>query len=460
MGKKNRGRSGDKKKEALTALKAGPDARVSKDNNAKPIAKKMKKGNKDARMSLATGQTANSERDRKTAQDARTLYVRFKDTCPENEDAINKIATGIRFIRVPRQGKRKAQDLIRYCFIEFGSEKECESAKSNMGKNSEKYYVDFVGSKSKNAAAKSSEAVKGGARSRPINPCRLFINGIGKGVNNETLKQLFPQCKDALIPKHRKDKKTQGSHFGFVEFHTPADAKSAFDAAQDLNFDGHHITVLYARLEKKNKKKKNKKEETNVSENKENADESEKSRKNKRKKEESEEDTVPAKKGKLEKQSEKILEKMKDEESSSEEESDDENEAEKSKENSEEEEVVGEEESEDEQQVENDEESDEDEEEESDDEEKTKKNGVEEEVEEESEDEEQEQKDKEEEESDDEEEDNKSDDEEEVEEESDDEKQDQKDNDDQDSGEEEEEEGEDSDEQVENDESEDDSDDE
>merc|ERR1712179_735477 len=372
-------------------------------------------------MSLATGQTANSERDRKTAQDARTLYVRFKDTCPENEDAINKIATGIRFIRVPRQGKRKAQDLIRYCFIEFGSEKECESAKSNMGKNSEKYYVDFVGSKSKNAAAKSSEAVKGGARSRPINPCRLLINGIGKGVNNETLKQLFPQCKDALIPKHRKDKKTQGSHFGFVEFHTPADAKSAFDAAQDLNFDGHHITVLYARLEKKNKKKKNK----------ENADEAEKSRKNKRKKEESEEDPVPAKKGKLEKQSEKILEKMKDEESSSEEESDDENEAEKSKENSEEEEVVGEEESEDEQQVENDEESDEDEEEESDDEEKTKKNGVEEEEEEESEDEE---------------EDNKSDDEEEVEEESDDEKQDQKDNDDQDSGEEEEEEGEDSDE--------------
>merc|ERR1712168_1135945 len=60
----------------------------------------------------------------------------------------------------------------------------------------------------------------------------------------------FPKAAHADIPQKSKKK---GSSYGFVQFSTPADAKAAFDAAQDLTINNHKITVLFAKGEKEKK---------------------------------------------------------------------------------------------------------------------------------------------------------------------------------------------------------------
>merc|ERR1712055_859481 len=106
-------------------------------------------------------------------------------------------------------------------------------------------YVDFVGESSTNK--KKSAKAKGG-----LNPTRLFVCGLAKGIDKRNLKEMFPKAAHGDIPQKSKKK---GSSYGFVQFSTPADAKAAFDAAQDLTINNHKITVLFAKgtKEKKNK---------------------------------------------------------------------------------------------------------------------------------------------------------------------------------------------------------------
>merc|ERR1711936_763845 len=106
---------------------------------------------------------------------------------------------------------------------------------------------DFVGESSTNK--KKSAKAKGG-----LNPTRLFVCGLAKGIDKRNLKEMFPKAAHADIPQKSKKK---GSSYGFVQFSTPADAKAAFDAAQDLTINNHKITVLFAKGEKEKKKKKN-----------------------------------------------------------------------------------------------------------------------------------------------------------------------------------------------------------
>merc|ERR1711970_1251337 len=106
-------------------------------------------------------------------------------------------------------------------------------------------YVDFVGENSTNK--KKSAKAKGG-----LNPTRLFVCGLAKGIDKRNLKEMFPKAAHADIPQKSKKK---GSSYGFVQFSTPADAKAAFDAAQDLTINNHKITVLFAKGEKEKKKR-------------------------------------------------------------------------------------------------------------------------------------------------------------------------------------------------------------
>ena len=72
-------------------------------------------------------------------------------------------------------------------------------------------------------------------------------------MTEEKLKQLFPKCCKANIPKGSIRK---GTLYGFVQFTNPADAKSAFEAAKKLTVqtqegkEGQRITVLYATASK------------------------------------------------------------------------------------------------------------------------------------------------------------------------------------------------------------------
>merc|ERR1712013_689647 len=153
----------------------------------------------------------------------------------------------IKFVRTPRMAG-KENDGISYAFIEFGGSEECKAAKNKLSTSQFKgneLYVDFVGENS--TSKKKNAKVKGG-----LNPTRLFVCGLAKGIDKRNLKEMFPKAAHADIPQKSKKK---GSSYGFVQFSTPADAKAAFDAAQDLTINNHKITVLFAKGDKAKKNK-------------------------------------------------------------------------------------------------------------------------------------------------------------------------------------------------------------
>ena len=111
--------------------------------------------------------------------------------------------------------------------------------------------MDYVGLKSKGGGKRKNErGSRGkGKTAKQINPTRLFVTGLIEGMTEDKLKQLFPKCYKANIPKGSIRK---GTLYGFVQFDNPADAKSAFEAAKKLTVqtkegkEAQRITVLYA----------------------------------------------------------------------------------------------------------------------------------------------------------------------------------------------------------------------
>merc|ERR1712020_798226 len=101
-------------------------------------------------------------------------------------------------------------------------------------------YVDYVGNKS---LSQGKTKIK-----KRIIPSRLFVTGLPKGMSNEVLENLFPKSKCANIPQRSM---RRGGVYGFVDFENPADAKSAFDAANKLTMgikgqQGQPIQVMFA----------------------------------------------------------------------------------------------------------------------------------------------------------------------------------------------------------------------
>jgi len=250
--------TGDKKmkgdklnKNSKPGMKAGP-----------PKKKAQQKADQVVRMAIASGDVMKDEVARKTEQDARTLYIRFSGTQPKTADEIKELHSDIKFVRTPRVGNGKAKGSINYAFLEFGNTEECKAAKNKLATTQFKgneVYVDLVGSNSK-AKKKTAKTTA------QLNPTRLFVCGLADGVNKTNLQEMFPKAGSACIPQKSKKK---GTSYGFVQFSTPADAKAAFDAAQDLTIANHKITVLFAKmtetkpqvLKKKAEKRKAKTEE-------------------------------------------------------------------------------------------------------------------------------------------------------------------------------------------------------
>ena len=181
------------------------------------------------------------ELNRLNQRDSRSLYIRFtQNSLPTDPDQIKKLHSDIKFVRTPRLDL-KGRKGISYAFVEFGSESECKVAKNKLATtqfNGSELYVDFVGEKSQ---TKKSRDAKDKSQ---FNPTRLFISGLAHGVTKSNLKGMFPKCASAEIPRVGKKK---GSAYGFIQFSSPSDAKAAFDAAQNLEVNGHPITVLFAK---------------------------------------------------------------------------------------------------------------------------------------------------------------------------------------------------------------------
>ena len=205
-----------------------------------------------------------NEQQRCTQRDLRSLYIRFgQDNRPSKPDEVKKLHPDIKFVRTPRFDAEAAGSKFKgicYAFVEFGSEAECKNAKTKLATTQfqgSELFVDFVGEKSRKKKSRD------GKEKSEFNPSRLFISGLANGVTKTNLKEMFPKCSNADIPVKGKKK---GTAYGFVQFSSPADAKAAFDAAQDLEVAGHPITVLFAKrtAEKEEVKKKKKAEKRKI----------------------------------------------------------------------------------------------------------------------------------------------------------------------------------------------------
>jgi len=215
-------------------------SKKSKPNmKAVPQKKAQQKADQAALMAIAGGDVMKDLQSRKTDQDSRTLYIRFPGKQPQTAQEIKELHSDIKFVRTPRISSKQRVG-IGYAFIEFGDTEECKAAKDILAttqfKGSE-VYVDFVGENSK--AKKITKPLA------QLNPTRLFVSGLRQGVDNSALKEMFPKAGSACIPQRSKKK---GTTYGFVQFSKPADAKAAFDAAQDLTIANHKITVLFAKM--------------------------------------------------------------------------------------------------------------------------------------------------------------------------------------------------------------------
>merc|ERR1719189_2428561 len=230
-----------------------------KKQKVRPVSKKKKSEMKAARESLASGELAAEDQVRRAQRDLCSLYIRFKDKkdLPENIEELKKLHEDIQIVRVPRQAKKK----LSFAFFEFSSEAKCEEAKIALGTN-KSIYVDYVGTKSKNGGKQKEQRGGKGKNKQQINPTRLFITGLFEGMTEEKLKQLFPKCNNANIPKGSVRK---GTVYGFVQFNNPSDAKSAFDAAKKLTIQTNEDKEKKSTdkvAEKKSKKSKSKKKKT------------------------------------------------------------------------------------------------------------------------------------------------------------------------------------------------------
>merc|ERR1711915_375947 len=210
-------------------------------NQMKPKKKSVQAADKNVRKQIASGELVKDELTRLTQRDLRSLYIRFsKNNLPNKPDEIKNLHPDIKFVRTPRLDPKGVRG-IHYAFVEFGSESECKSAKNKLSTTQyegSELFVDFVG------AASRSKKQRDMKDKSQFNPTRLFISGLAKGVTKSNLKAMFPKCSSADLPATAKKK---GAAYGFIQFSSPSDAKAAFDAAQNLEVNGHPITVLFAK---------------------------------------------------------------------------------------------------------------------------------------------------------------------------------------------------------------------
>ena len=104
---------------------------------------------------------------------------------------------------------------VNYSFLEFDSEAQCDQMKEELSNSPDRFFVDYVGEKSRNLKFTAKDV---SVKKRPINPLRLFVSGLPASMTVAKLTMLFPKCSEAHI-------KTKGSPVGFIQFRNAGDAK-------------------------------------------------------------------------------------------------------------------------------------------------------------------------------------------------------------------------------------------
>ncbi|CAB4064782.1 unnamed protein product [Lepeophtheirus salmonis] len=182
-----------------------------------------------------------AEQERKHQQDLRTLYIRFKNKkVMKTEDDVLKIHPQIKHVRIFRARKDFTKRIlpIHFAFIEFESKKAALAAYKDLSPKSDDYFVDLMGPNSKTKKTpKPDDKKTGGKQKKKKNLQRKSIH-----FDSSSTVFLLAFLNLFFVSSFRRLSKLN-----------PIDAKAAFDASKDLEVNGHHITVLYARYENKNK---------------------------------------------------------------------------------------------------------------------------------------------------------------------------------------------------------------
>ncbi|CAH1795436.1 unnamed protein product, partial [Owenia fusiformis] len=170
-------------------------------------------------------------------KDEKTLFVK---NLPENctKEELKELFPGAVEIRIPVD--RVTGDQKRFGFIDLSSAAEVkEAVKDKQGSelNGSALFLDTMG-------GKKDGTPKKGARTGGEQSNTLFVRNLSYDTTPESLKEAFESCVDARVSTDRETGKPKG--FGFIDFASPEDAKTALDENNGIEVDGRAVTLDFA----------------------------------------------------------------------------------------------------------------------------------------------------------------------------------------------------------------------
>ncbi|WKY14235.1 hypothetical protein Q1695_000070 [Nippostrongylus brasiliensis] len=183
---------------------------------------------KHIKIELDESVIVEEENKRRKERDERSLFIRG---FPKNTKAkeLEELSEDIETVR-HRRGSS-------FAWIVFRNEASCTKAHGTLTKamlGGKPLSVDFCGSRAKGSKARKENM--------PLDPLRLFINGVPRNVTKDDIKNVFRAAVSISISNARND---LGK--AFVKFSTEEDAKAAFDKGKGLKLSGRSVEVFYAR---------------------------------------------------------------------------------------------------------------------------------------------------------------------------------------------------------------------
>ncbi|XP_005997412.1 nucleolin isoform X2 [Latimeria chalumnae] len=170
--------------------------------------------------------------------DSRTLLVNnlsYRAT----QEALQEMFEKATFIRLPQNKLGRAKG---YAFVEFGTVEDAQEALENCNNK------EIAGRQVRLEFSRPE-----GQRSKrgPIGPTKiLMVRGLSQETTEDSLKKAFDGAIAGRLVINRLTGECKG--FGFVEFNTEEEAKTALETMQDGEVDGSKVVLEFAKPKSRN----------------------------------------------------------------------------------------------------------------------------------------------------------------------------------------------------------------
>nr|ACO38649.1 nucleolin-like protein [Rattus norvegicus] len=148
------------------------------------------------------------------------------------EETLQEVFEKATFIKVPQNPHGKSKG---YAFIEFASFEDAKEALNSCNK------MEIEG----RTIRLELQGPRGSPNARSQPSKTLFVKGLSEDTTEETLKESFEGSVRARIVTDRETGSSKG--FGFVDFNSEEDAKTAKEAMEDGEIDGNKVTLDWAK---------------------------------------------------------------------------------------------------------------------------------------------------------------------------------------------------------------------